>query len=216
MKKSKAETAATRQRIVQAAAQAFRNNGIHATGVAEIMSAAGLTPGGFYRHFSSKDHLVAEACAAGMESTLDAIDASANAGERAFIEHFQAYLSDKNRRDCLGECPLIAMGSELARADTETRRAATNGYREIITSMAEKGATDDGAAMFAFSALLGALTMSRIVDDPALSSQILAETKERITGHWLKPIEAGPAIQRRGDDVADDVFIGSLPDRVDS
>jgi TetR/AcrR family transcriptional regulator, transcriptional repressor for nem operon len=182
MRKSKAETAETRKRILQAATRAFRSNGIRATGIAEIMSAAGLTPGGFYRHFASKDHLVAEACAAGMKSTLDAIDASAKEGETAFIEHFQAYLWDKNHRDSLGECPLIAMGSELARADIETRRAATNGYLELIRSMAAGGESDKGAAIFVFSAILGALTMSRIVDDPELSRLILAETKQRVAG----------------------------------
>ena len=61
MRKSKTETAETRRRIVDLAAKTFRRNGIAATGVAEIMAAAGLTHGGFYRHFGSKDQLVAEA-----------------------------------------------------------------------------------------------------------------------------------------------------------
>lgn len=65
MRKSKTETAETRRRIVDLAAQTFRSNGIAATGVAEIMAAAGLTHGGFYRHFGSKDQLVAEACSVG-------------------------------------------------------------------------------------------------------------------------------------------------------
>ena len=64
MKKSKAETAATRKKIVAVASQAFKSNGIHATGVAEIMAAAGMTHGGFYRHFESKEQLIAAACAA--------------------------------------------------------------------------------------------------------------------------------------------------------
>lgn len=180
MKKSKSETAATRKRIVEAAAQVFSSNGIHASGVAEIMSAAGLTHGGFYRHFASKEELVAQACAAGMASTLDAIDASFEHGEQAFIEHFEAFLMDQNRAACLGECPLIAMGSELARADSETRRAATRGYRALIDTLSANGAADEGAAMFVFSAILGAVTVSRIVDDPELSARILAQAKARI------------------------------------
>jgi TetR/AcrR family transcriptional regulator, transcriptional repressor for nem operon len=189
MKKSKAETAETRKRIVEAAAQAFRSNGIHATGVAEIMSAAGLTHGGFYRHFESKEHLVAEACASAMESTLERIDSSGQTGMQTLVEHFESQVWDKSHRDCLGECPLIAMGSELARADAETRRAATDGYRELIALMASKGTSDNGAAMFAFSAILGAITIARIVDDPQLAARVLAETKERVTGVW--PIAAG-------------------------
>lgn len=184
MKKSKAETAQTRKRIVQAAANAFRSNGIHATGVAEIMSAAGLTPGGFYRHFASKDDLVAAACAAGMDSTLDVLDASARSGEQAFLDHFEAYIWDKSRRDRLVECPLIAMGSELARADMDTRRAATRGYKELIAVMAGQGPSDEGAAIFAFSAILGALTISRIIDDPELSGRVLDETKQHVAKSW--------------------------------
>jgi len=74
-KKSKTETAQTRKRIIDVAAKAFKSNGIEATGVAEIMSAAGLTHGGFYRHFESKEQLIAEACASGMELLVAAAEA---------------------------------------------------------------------------------------------------------------------------------------------
>lgn len=187
MKKSKVETAATHRRIVEAATEAFTSNGIHATGVAEIMSAAGLTHGGFYRHFASKEDLVAQACAAGMESTLATIDASVKGGEQAFIDHFEAHLLDKNRAACLGECPLIAMGSELARADSETRRTVTRGYRKMIHAMSAHGRSDEGAAMFVFSTILGAITVARIVDDPALSARILAEAQQHIAALWSNP-----------------------------
>lgn len=216
MKKSKAETAETRKRIVQAAADAFRSNGIHATGVAEIMSAAGLTPGGFYRHFTSKDHLVAEACAAGMESTLDAIDTSARAGEEAFLDHFEAYIWDKTRRDCLVECPLIAMGSELARADVETRRTATRGYRELIDMMATQGTSEEGAAIFAFSAILGALTISRIVDDSELSARILDETKHHVAEIWPKPHASPGNLTGRFDDAQVAELVDDISASVDS
>jgi TetR/AcrR family transcriptional regulator, transcriptional repressor for nem operon len=70
VKRSKAEAAETRRRIVETAAREFRRNGIHATGLADLMAGAGLTQGGFYRHFQSKDQLVAEACAAAMNSIV--------------------------------------------------------------------------------------------------------------------------------------------------
>src|SRR5260370_8316547 len=70
MRKSKQEAAATRRRIVKAAAAKFRLNGIGGTGLSDLMAAAGLTHGGFYRHFESKDQLVAEACAAATESAM--------------------------------------------------------------------------------------------------------------------------------------------------
>ena len=71
MKKSKLEAAETRRRIVKTAAAEFRRNGIHDTGLSGVMAAAGLTHGGFYRHFDSKDQLVAEACAAAMEAAVE-------------------------------------------------------------------------------------------------------------------------------------------------
>src|SRR5882757_7486907 len=71
MKKSKKEAAETRQRIVKTAAAEFRRNGIDGTALADLMAAAGLTHGGFYRHFASKDQLVAEACVAGMETVVE-------------------------------------------------------------------------------------------------------------------------------------------------
>jgi TetR/AcrR family transcriptional regulator, transcriptional repressor for nem operon len=77
MKKSKLEAAETRRRIVKTAAAEFRRNGIHATGLSDVMAAAGLTHGGFYRHFDSKDELVAEACAAAMELAAENTVASA-------------------------------------------------------------------------------------------------------------------------------------------
>ena len=78
MRKSKQETARTRERIVKATASEFRQHGIVATGLNDLMSAAGLTREGFYRHFASKDQLVAEACAAAMAATTEKIAAAAS------------------------------------------------------------------------------------------------------------------------------------------
>ncbi|MGY6126963.1 TetR/AcrR family transcriptional regulator (plasmid) [Paraburkholderia strydomiana] len=185
MKKSRAETAETRRRIVETAARTFTSNGIHATGVAEIMSAAGLTQGGFYRHFASKDQLVAEACAAGMSAIVCSVEAAAQEGNDRFLKHFESYLMEGNRDDFLGACPLVATGSELARADMDTRRAASHGLREIISIMAGHNGTAsealaEGRAIFAFSAMVGAVTLSRIVDDAALADAILDETRRRL------------------------------------
>jgi AcrR family transcriptional regulator len=77
MKKSKLEAAETRRRIVRTAAAEFRRNGINETGLSDLMAAAGLTHGGFYRHFGSKDQLVAEACSAAMESVVETTKAAA-------------------------------------------------------------------------------------------------------------------------------------------
>jgi TetR/AcrR family transcriptional regulator, transcriptional repressor for nem operon len=184
-KKSKTETAQTRKRIIEVAAKAFRSNGIEATGVAEIMSAAGLTHGGFYRHFESKEQLIAEACASSMELLVAAAEAAADGGDAAFLKHLEAFLSIEYHAEYLGGCPLVTMGSELARADIETRRAASMGYLQIIDVMAKhsrakgaKLAKED--AIFTVSSMIGAVTMARIMDDPEVSDQILAIAKKRL------------------------------------
>ncbi|AUM70559.1 TetR/AcrR family transcriptional regulator [Pseudomonas fluorescens] len=81
MKTSKVQKAATRKRILDIASQEFRKNGIHATSVGEIMAMAGLTHGGFYRHFTSKEQLIAEACAVSMESIVEMVNVAMQGGK---------------------------------------------------------------------------------------------------------------------------------------
>ena len=112
MKKSKLETAETRRRIVKAAAAEFRRNGIHATGLCELMAAAGLTHGGFYRHFDSKDQLIAEACAAGMEAEVAGAGCR-GLGKGGLTELAASYLSTMHRDNPGEGCLLAGLGSEL-------------------------------------------------------------------------------------------------------
>ncbi|WP_218187159.1 TetR/AcrR family transcriptional regulator [Pseudomonas sp. URIL14HWK12:I6] len=178
------------------ASQVFKCNGINATGVSEIMAAAGLTHGGFYRHFESKEQLVAEACAVSMEELVGAAEIAVDGGDETFLQHIQDFLSADYRDDRLGGCPLVAMGSELARADAETRRAASSGFEGLIELMAKRSRYKDpesakADAIFTLSSMIGAVTMSRIVDDPELSDLILESTKAR-----LLELSSGPKIKR--------------------
>ena len=196
MRKSKAETAETRKRIVNVASQVFKCNGINGTGVSEIMAAAGLTHGGFYRHFESKEQLVAEACAVSMEELVGAAEIAVDGGDETVSQYIQDFLSADYRDDRLGGCPLVAMGSELARADADTRRAASSGFEGVIELMAKRSRFKDresakADAIFTLSSMIGAVTMSRIVDDPELSDLILESTKSR-----LLKLSSGPKIKR--------------------
>jgi TetR/AcrR family transcriptional repressor of nem operon len=131
MRKSKQEAAATRRRIVKAAAAQFRLNGIGGTGLSDLMAAAGLTHGGFYRHFESKDQLVAEACAAATESAMTTFfsNESPRNGLKARVAK---YLSPAHRDDPSRGCPLAALGSEIARSDEKTRAAATQAFLRLV------------------------------------------------------------------------------------
>jgi TetR/AcrR family transcriptional repressor of nem operon len=185
MKKSKAETAKTRQRIVEVASEVIRNKGIDATGVAEIMAAAGLTHGGFYRHFDSKEELVTEAIASSRKDFVAGTVDAASLGAEAVLKQFQEYATSGHRDDMGGGCPLAANGSEIVRADAATRHLATEGFRLIFEKAAPfmRSADDESQTETAISVLtnmIGALTMSRMVDDPALSEKILEVTRRRI------------------------------------
>jgi TetR/AcrR family transcriptional regulator, transcriptional repressor for nem operon len=184
MRKSKQEAAETRRRIVKAAAAQFRLNGIGGTGLSDLMAAAGLTHGGFYRHFESKDQLVAEACAAATESAMATFfsNKSPHNGLKARVAQ---YLSPAHRDDPAAGCPLAALGSEIARSDKKTRAAATQAFLKLVETIASQSrkTRPDVArrrAMVAAATMIGALTMSRIVTDSELSSAILSEAARHL------------------------------------
>src|SRR5262249_17887324 len=154
MRKSRKEAAQTRKRIVEAAAREFRKNGIVATGLNDLMKAAGLTHGGFYKHFASKDQLVAEACTA----AVDAAIASFGMEAQPTINAVAAYLSTRHRDDPASGCPLAAIGSELSRTDKKTREAATEGFKGLVAVLAGKSETQDARrrALAAVATMIGA------------------------------------------------------------
>src|SRR5258708_25716257 len=134
MRKSREEAAQTRKRIVTAASEKFRKNGIVATGLNDLMSAAGLTHGGFYKHFESKDQLIAEACAEAVGSLTEMMTAvAADKPSKGGLEVIVAkYLSTAHRDDPSHGCPLAGLGSELARGDEKTRATSTEGFLQLV------------------------------------------------------------------------------------
>jgi len=187
MRKSKHEAAETRKRIVETAASEFRKNGINGIGVADVMGEAGLTHGGFYRHFSSKGHLVAEACVASSESMGERLSIAISSGpeSQGLVSLAAEYLSIDHRDDPSNGCPLAAMGSELARTDDDIRDGATSAVLALVELISEQiGGSESNdtrrRAIISMSTMVGALTMSRIVTDPELSAAILDHAKQHI------------------------------------
>jgi TetR/AcrR family transcriptional regulator, transcriptional repressor for nem operon len=178
MRKSRDEAAKTRERIVSAAASEFRRNGIVATGLSDLMAAAGLTHGGFYKHFESKDEIVAEATAAAMDDLLEGM--AAHPTKSAAVA---AYLSTRHRDNPASGCPLAAIGSELSRSDEKTREAGTAGFVRLVDILAGKAGTVAARrrALVAAATMIGAMTMSRMVTDPELSAKILREAEKSLT-----------------------------------
>ncbi len=185
MRKSKQEAAKTRERIVSAAAVEFWRNGIVATGLADLMKAAGLTHGGFYKHFDSKDQVIAEACAEAVSAMTGKVAKAASGNANGLELVVTTYLSIDHRDGPGHGCPIAALGSELARADAAARDVATAGVLklvEIIAGQYDELQPDEARrqALVAVATMVGALTISRVVSDPELSVSILQEAKNQL------------------------------------
>jgi TetR/AcrR family transcriptional repressor of nem operon len=171
---------ATHERIVNAAARAIRRSGYDGTSVADIMKEAGLTHGGFYAHFPSREAMLAEAADhAGAEAVaMTARVAAGAAPEQALQRMIGAYLSKEHVIDIESGCPVAALGSEMPRQAPEVRRAATRRIKEMIDGVARQ-MPDWGLpgsherALVTVSAMVGTLLLARAVDDPRLSDALL-------------------------------------------
>lgn len=182
MRKSREEAARTRERIIAAAAEEFREHGVVATGLADLMKAAGLTHGGFYKHFASKDELVREVTAATIDQSPLIRQAGAKRpGRKGLVDAVATYLSPEHRDNPGQGCVLAALGPELARADARTRAEATDGFLKLVDVLAQhaEGMRPDEAkkrAIAAAATMIGAITMARMVKDPELSNTILTSS----------------------------------------
>jgi len=180
---------ATHERIVAAAARAIRRSGYNGTGVAEIMKDAGLTHGGFYAHFDSREAMLAEAAdRAGAEAVAASERIAAAASPReALAELVRAYLSKEHVEDIETGCPVAALGSEMPRQAPEVRRAATRRIKGMIDLVARQS-PDWGQpqaherALVTVATMVGALILSRAVDDAKLSGA----TREAVLKHLVR------------------------------
>jgi TetR/AcrR family transcriptional repressor of nem operon len=168
--------AAHRQRILDVAGALFRERGFDGVGVADIMKGAGLTHGGFYGHFDSKDDLAAESCAAvfGREGWAERLAGSPDPSFSALV---RGYLSPRHRDEPGRGCLLAAAGSEASRQPRSVRRTFTEGLLGRVETLRKllpgSAAARREKALATMSGLVGALMLSRAVDDPKLSDEIL-------------------------------------------
>jgi TetR/AcrR family transcriptional repressor of nem operon len=178
---SKAEKAVTHKRVVDIAAKRFREEGLAGVGIAGLMKEAGLTVGGFYKHFDSRDDLVAEAVGSALGGWRRQADAAASGGRPVSYEGLvDEYLSEIHR-DHLGDaCPIGALAGEIARSDKRTRALVTEQIAKNIHLLAsllqaKNKRAARAQAILTFSALVGAIALGRAVSDKRLSSEILKQ-----------------------------------------
>jgi TetR/AcrR family transcriptional repressor of nem operon len=179
MKVSREQAAQNRERILEAAARLFRERGFDGIGVADLMKEAGLTHGGFYGHFSSKEELMAEASARALTNTFALLREQA---ERASGDPLAAvassYLNGRHRDDPGAGCLLAALGPDVSRQGQAVRRTVTDYVRsavDLLTQLApgKSKAARRQKAISAYATLVGTMIMARAVDNRALSQEIL-------------------------------------------
>jgi TetR/AcrR family transcriptional regulator, transcriptional repressor for nem operon len=179
---------ATHERIVEVAARAIRRNGYDGAGVADVMKEAGLTHGGFYAHFGSRESMLAEAAdRAGADTVALLTRVASNAPQDEALQALlRAYLSDAHVAQAETGCPLAALGSEMPRQSPDVRRAATRRIKELIDLVARQmpgwgqpGAHEDALATVA--TMVGAVLLARAVDDPQLSDAVRAAALKHLS-----------------------------------
>ena len=177
MKISKEQVAENRIRILEVGARLFRERGFEGVTVSDVMTAAGLTHGAFYGYFASKDDLIA------CTMKHDLTPGEGRAALPTDLKEFAAYyLSQYHRDNASGGCMFAALGSEAVRGPDGARHAMTESVKRQIDKFSKTapGETEEErkrAAIVSWSAMIGAMVVARVVDDPALSDQFLQETK---------------------------------------
>jgi TetR/AcrR family transcriptional regulator, transcriptional repressor for nem operon len=169
----------THERIVGAAARAIRRNGYAGTGVADVMKDAGLTHGGFYAHFASREAMLAEAAdRAGAEGVAAVERAAAAAPPRKALQALlRAYLSKVHVDGVETGCAVAALGSEMPRQAPEVRRFATRRIKDMIDLVARQSPewgqpSAHQHALVTVATMVGALVLARAVDDARLSDAL--------------------------------------------
>ena len=176
---SKAQKERTHKRIVAIASKRFREKGLAGFGIAELMKEAGLTVGGFYKHFDSRDQLVVEALGDAFGTWQRQKEAAESGGQPlSFAKLVDDYLSDGHRKHPGAGCAFSALAPEIARSDKRTRALASEQVRndlELIVGLlpGKNKRAARSRAILTFSALVGAMSLARAVSDEALSHEIL-------------------------------------------
>ncbi|MCM6775656.1 TetR/AcrR family transcriptional regulator [Nocardia sp. CDC159] len=184
---SRAQAESHRREVLDAAAAQVRAHGAHGVSVPQLMAAAGLTHGGFYRHFRSKEDLVAQACTAACAEKAREIDEiretspDLETARQLFIER---YLSVAHRDHPGQGCGLAALVGDVARADAESplRQAYLDGLREMVDNLGSLGerSSDEDELLVEVALLAGALMLARASAGDELSERILRAARKRL------------------------------------
>jgi TetR/AcrR family transcriptional repressor of nem operon len=187
MKVSREQVALNRERIVETAARLFREKGYDGIGVADLMKSAGLTHGGFYGHFESKEDLLAEAAAHALKKSVARWEGYLAEDRATAMDKIgDGYLTVQHRDHPEKGCSVTALGADIARLGRR-RHAVTEGAsgQMAVLEQLMPGADDAEKrkqALATYAAMVGAIVLSRAVDDEALSLEVLQAVRDSLPG----------------------------------
>jgi TetR/AcrR family transcriptional regulator, transcriptional repressor for nem operon len=186
MRVTQQEMDASHERIVEGAARLFRERGVRATSVADAMSAAGLTHGGFYRHFKTKDDLVVESLRVAFDSFASPLESrqKVEAPDRVAADFKALYLSDEHVANPGLGCPMPALGAELARESAPIKAEFSAGLKRVLDALAQAHPGTDAERQVAAArelAMLGAVVLSR-ASDAATGQSVLSACRKAESG----------------------------------
>jgi TetR/AcrR family transcriptional regulator, transcriptional repressor for nem operon len=183
MRQSREEKAKTHERIVQTASARIREAGMEGPAVAEIMQAAGLTHGGFYKHFGSRDDLIAEAAQRAFDEADHSVHELTDEADDPLAAFVDWYVSEEHRDHPADGCPVVALSGDVRRGDDRVRaayRRQVERYLDHLERFLGGGADARRRATVAVSALVGSLALARALDDEALSTEILENVRQAL------------------------------------
>jgi TetR/AcrR family transcriptional regulator, transcriptional repressor for nem operon len=187
MRVSRIQAAENRQTVINVASRLFRERGFDGIGLKDLMEGAGLTQGAFYKQFTSKEDLAVEASRRALESASGRwSDAAAQNPDDPLGAVLAFYLSGDHREEKMDGCPIVALGSDAARQGSDVKAAFEAGIKTHLEVLgrfiAEPGGGEasSGTAMAILSTMVGAVTLSRAVNDPDLAQALLDAAVEQV------------------------------------
>lgn len=190
---SRASKQQSHDQIVTTAARRFRESGVDGVSIADLMKEAGLTHGGFYKHFASRDALVAEAVEHALGSSRERYGDIGPLGFEAFV---QAYLSEEHRDNRGDGCAMAALVNDMPRVREDSRELYSKQLQRslgwISSLLSGDRSSARAEAIVAFSAMVGALGFARALDDEALSKEVLETVRDYLLNQLPHP-ESQPA-----------------------
>ncbi|WP_244217775.1 TetR/AcrR family transcriptional regulator [Paraburkholderia caledonica] len=178
---SQADKARSRERILSQAAEQIRDGGLQSLSVGKLMRSANLTHGGFYGHFASRSELLAHALERAMEDGKAAFEANRGDATPDYEKTVRSYLSRPHRDSRTTGCAIAALAGDVAREDEPVRETMSAHIERFIDQIDTALNSDDpDKAVFAVSAMIGALVVSRVMADEKRSDAVLAAAKRQL------------------------------------